>query len=100
MTLSNILPTYYQILYFKPIIFIFVLIYSNKFQIDHLQTISELQENRYLLTVTATFTYKKELRWIWLFLALSTTVCYSGIQGQFRMPILILAIFDRFWQGA
>merc|ERR1711976_176827 len=77
--LASFFPSHYKILYIVPIVFILTIIYANSFEIQNLQTEDELGKHRILLTVTATFTYKRELRWIWLFLALFTTVIYCGV---------------------
>merc|ERR1711879_160419 len=77
--LASFFPANYKLLYIVPIVYVFTLIYANNFQIRNLQTESELGNHRVLLTVTATFTYHRQLRWIWLFLSLFTTVIYCGV---------------------
>ena len=76
---TTFFPTYYRILYSKIGVLIFSVIYTNTVHIKNLQKQEELDENRSLLTLTAMFTYHRELRWVWMVLAMSTTIIYAGI---------------------
>ena len=82
--LTSFFPAHYKILYIVPTVYIFTLLYAHT-HLQNLQTREETDKNRVLLTVTATFTYHRELRWVWLFLVLFTTVIYCGVApGMFK----------------
>jgi len=82
--LTSFFPSHYKILYIVPTVYIITVLYAQT-HLRNLQTQEEIDKNRVLLTVTATFTYHRELRQVWLFLAMFTTVIYCGVApGMFK----------------
>ena len=53
-----------------------------------LQTEDE-KNNRHLLTVTATFAYKKQLRWVWYYVSITCCILYAG-----KAPAYFKAYFN------
>ena len=76
--LTTILPNYYKFIYLTAVGFLVTLYLANFHYRKNLQTAEEYASHRHLLTVTATFTYKKELRWVWYYISILCCMCYGA----------------------
>lgn len=77
--LTSILPNYYKFLYLVHTSYLLTLYFANFHFLRDLQTTEEQNNGRRLLTVTATFTYKKELRWVWYYISILCCIIYGGV---------------------
>merc|ERR1711976_275311 len=79
---TYLLTQKYKVLYIIPLVYALTLAYANAFYLDNLLESHELEKGRQLVTISAVFTYKFELRWMFYYITLVWAVIFGGHAPQ------------------